>query len=133
VQQPVAAPYPAEPQRKRTGTIIAAIVIVVVVILALLFVLAVFQKQAIVEARVCSNHLLSTVTFTLSSNGNVIKSGTLSPLDCVTYTFTETWFGGDTKTVLYTAESEGGLFGTQSDSETVVLTQNANESISLYV
>lgn len=131
--QPYQQQPPPQPKPKSSaGMIAAVIIIVIVVIIALIGFSYLFAGKATLKVSVNSTHILFSVNYELYIDGNLKKSGVLTPAQYVTFTFT-VYPGTSCHTYNVFASSTGGGFGGQSDSENVRLCGGETESVSLYV
>ncbi|MCK5290896.1 MAG: hypothetical protein KAR39_02640 [Thermoplasmata archaeon] len=132
-QQPYQQQPPPQPQPKsKAGAIIVAIVIVVIVIIAIVALSFFVAGNATLKVTVNSTHILFEVDFEIYIDGDLKKTGTLSPIQSKTYTFT-VYPGPDCHTYDVFASSTGGGFGGQSDSENVNLCGGETKSVVLAI
>jgi hypothetical protein len=84
---PQQAPPPAQ-SGSGAGKAIAAVIVVIIVVIALIAVVYFISGQSTLKVRINSEHWISTVNFELYIDGDLKKTGSISPGSYYEYTFT---------------------------------------------
>jgi len=130
---PQYGPPVSAPPKKRSPAvaIVAAIVIVIVVILAILF-FTTLSSHATLKVRILSAHLFNDVNYELFIDGDLEKTGTLTPLQTVEHNI-DLYPGSQCRDYSIYASSTGGELGPMSDTETVNVCAGETKDITLTV
>jgi len=115
---------------------IAVIAVVAVIILFALFASTggiIGGSSATLHIYVNSTHLLYSVSYNLYVDGSLIKSGTLGAFQTILISHTYHWASQSSTTITISATSTGGVFGSQDDSDSALVSNGGSFTVNLYI
>lgn len=134
IQPPAPGPaqYAGPAPRRRRGLVLAIAVVVIIVVIAVIS-FAFLRSEATMHIRVYSTHLLTSISYILSIDDELIDSGTLDVGDFLNLTYSYSWWFSDNATIEVSATSTGGLFGSVTDTETIAIEDEGSYTVNLFV